>query len=115
MKIRARPRKGERKDRCKTWQLSWELPGDDSKRRQETETFHGGREEAEKRWRERQAQIDNEEATNPEKITLSAYLSRWLRDYVRPNLAPKEPKNIKSTFDAGVVECHWGRKRCRTI
>ena len=50
VKIVARPRRGERTDRPKTWTLYWELPRQGGRRQQRTETFHGSREEAEKRW-----------------------------------------------------------------
>lgn len=49
----------------------------------------GTKKDAEKRLSELLHQLDNGTFMKPGKTTLAEYLERWLRDYVRPNLAPR--------------------------
>jgi integrase len=49
----------------------------------------GTKKEAEKRLSELLHQLDKGEFIKPDKVTVAEFLERWLKDYTRPNLAPK--------------------------
>lgn len=102
MKIVARPRQGERVDRPKTWRLYWELPG--AGRRQKTETFHGSREDAERRWNAVQAEIDRmgKAYIEPTKMTLSEFLPAWLDD----RLASHKIESTTAASYRSIIDTH---------
>lgn len=52
-------------------------------------SIRGTKKEAEKRLSELLHQLDKGEFIKPDKITVAEFLERWLKDYTRPNLAPK--------------------------
>ena len=64
-------------------------------------SIRGNKKDAEKRLSELLHQIDNGTFIIPGKITLAEYLERWLRDYVKPNLAPRTAEGYES-----IVRCH---------
>jgi integrase len=59
-------------------------------------TVKGTKKEAEKRLSELLNQIDNGIFMKPAKITLGEYLEIWLKDYARPNLAPRTAEGYES-------------------
>lgn len=73
-----------------TWQLTWELGRDPAtgKRKQRTETFHGSKKDAEKRWRKVQAELDAGVLTNPARYTVNDLFDRCLRDVWPLRLKP---------------------------
>ena len=68
-----------------------ELGNDPStgKRRQQWYSVKGTKKEAEKKLSELLHEIDTGTFMKPGKTTLAEYLERWMKDYARPNLAPK--------------------------
>ncbi len=62
------------------------------KRKQQWLSVKGTKKEAEKKVAEMLHQLDNGAFIKPGKVTVGEYLGRWLRDYVRPNLAPNTAK-----------------------
>ena len=71
------------------------------KYKQQWVSVRGTKKDAEKRLSELLHQIDNGTFIIPGKITLAEYLERWLRDYVKPNLAPRTAEGYES-----IVRCH---------
>lgn len=59
------------------------------KRKQQWVSSKGTKKDAEKRLAELLHQIDSGTFLKPTKITVTEYLERWLKDYVRANLAPR--------------------------
>jgi integrase len=59
------------------------------KYKQHFETVRGNKKEADKRLSEILHQLDSGYFTKPGKLTLTDYLEQWLRDYCKPNLAPR--------------------------
>ena len=84
--------KGHIKQRSKgSWALWVDLGRDPEtgKRKQQTYTVRGSKKDAEKRLYELLHQLDTGTFIKPAKTTLAEYLEMWLKDYVRPNLAPR--------------------------
>ena len=71
------------------------------KYKQQWVSIRGNKKDAEKRLSELLYQVDNGTFIIPGKITLAEYLERWLRDYVKPNLAPRTTEGYES-----IVRCH---------
>jgi hypothetical protein len=90
-------RRGTTKDGTPIWRLRWEVrdPGT-GKRRFYYETFHGTKRAAERRWTERQAEIQAQGPgyREPARITLKAYLDDWLA-HKEPNLRPTTFRNYQ--------------------
>lgn len=62
-----------------SWQLTYELPRDNSgERKQGYETVHGTKRDAQRRLNELLAEIQAGKYIEPSKITLAAYLEQWL-------------------------------------
>lgn len=61
----------------------------------------GTKKDAEKRLAEMLHQIDTGTFTKPGKATLADYLEQWLKDYCRPNLAPRTAEGYEY-----IVRCH---------
>lgn len=59
------------------------------KRKQQWISIKGTKKEAEKKLSELLNQIDTGSFVKPGKLTLGDYLERWLKDYAKPNLAPR--------------------------
>ena len=59
------------------------------KRRQQWHTVKGTKREAEKRLAELVHQVDTGDYSSPSKVTVGAFLERWLTDYAWPNLSPE--------------------------
>ena len=59
------------------------------KRKQHWVSVRGTKKEAGKKLAELLHQMDKGTFIKPDKITVGEYLERWLKDYVRPNLAPR--------------------------
>ena len=53
------------------------------------ESVKGNKADAKKHCRDMQTRIDNGTYIQPTKTTLAEYLDTWLKDYARPNLAPR--------------------------
>jgi len=66
------------------------------KRKQQWVSIKGTKKEAEKRLSELLTQLDTGSFMKPGKTTLSEFLERWLKDYVRPNLAPRTSEGYES-------------------
>jgi len=66
-----------------------------------SETVRGTKKEAEKHLSEMLSQQDKGTFIKPTKTTLSAYLERWLTDYVKPNLGPRTYEGYES-----IIRCH---------
>lgn len=63
------------------------------------ETVRGLRKEADKRLAELIAQFEKGININPEKITFSEYLDKWLKDFGRTNLAPRTLESYISIIE----------------
>lgn len=63
-----------------TYRLFWEVGRTEGRRHQKTETFHGTRRAAERRWREIQRQIDEGLIGPPQRWTWADAWTRWMRD-----------------------------------
>ncbi len=59
------------------------------KRKQQWVSVKGNKKDAEKRLSEMLHQIDTGSFMKPGKTTMAEFLERWLKDYARPNLAPR--------------------------
>lgn len=59
------------------------------KRRQQSVTVRGSHKDAEKKLSELLRQLDTGSYIQPGKVTLADYLTRWLAEYVKPNLSPR--------------------------
>ncbi|MFC1913133.1 tyrosine-type recombinase/integrase [Chloroflexota bacterium] len=70
------------------------------RRKQHWASIIGSKKDAEKKLAELLHQLDNGTYIKPDKITLAEFLERWLRDYVKPNLAPRSTEGYES-----VVRC----------
>lgn len=90
-----------------TWRLTWELDRDPrtGKRRQRTETFHGRKAEAEKRWRDVQTnEVERGLTVDPRRMTFGELAELWwsaalpLRD-----LAPKTLTSYRELLDKHVL------------
>jgi hypothetical protein len=80
-----------------SWTIWLELPRDPvtGKRRQKTLTIKGTKREAAKKLAELQYQLGTGTFVNPSKGKLGEYLTAWIQDYARPNLAPKTAQNYE--------------------
>ena len=73
-----------------SWGIKVSLGKDASgKPRYQWQTVRGSRKDAEKRLTEVLHKINSGNYLPPGKVTLAEYLSRWLQDYVTPNLSPR--------------------------
>jgi integrase len=83
-----------------TWLLTWELGRDlvTGRRKQRTETIHGGQKVAEKRWRQVQREIDDGQRADPSRYTVGDLLDRCLRD-VWPLLKPSTQLDYRRKAD----------------
>jgi integrase len=81
------------------WRLTWELGRDPltGRRRQRTETVHGTKRDAERRWREVQRQIDHGRATDPGARTVADVLDRCIQDVWPLTLAPTSVRYYRRT------------------
>jgi len=59
------------------------------KYKQQWYSVKGTKKDAEKKLAELLHQLDTGNFIRPDKVTLAEFLERWLKDYIRPNLAPK--------------------------
>ncbi|MBI2863138.1 MAG: site-specific integrase [Chloroflexi bacterium] len=86
------------------WRVIVELPPDPAtgKRRQRFETFSGSKREAEKRLTELLGLVDGQQLGASPKMTLAAYLERWLQDHAKAK-APKTYESYNSLLRAYVV------------
>lgn len=86
MNIEARPRKGETRETCTAWRLTWTT----SARTLERETLRGTYTDARKRWGIRRGQILQQGAsyTAPSKGTLGEWLNEWLQLREDDGLSP---------------------------
>lgn len=72
----------------KKWEIRYDLPpGPDGKRKQKQEIFIGTKPAAQKRLNAILAQIQSGAFTEPTKITLAAYLEKWLTDCAKSSVA----------------------------
>lgn len=62
---------------------------DTGKYKQQWYSVKGTKKEAETKLAELLHQLNKGEFIKPDKITMAKFLERWLKDYTRPNLAPK--------------------------
>lgn len=73
------------------------------KYKQYTETIRGTRRQAEKRLTEILHELDKGLLSNPAKITLADFLTRWLNDYVAVNLAPRTLEGYRTIINYRVI------------
>jgi len=66
------------------------------KRKQQWVSVKGTKKDAEKRLSEMLHQIDTGSFMAPGKITVADFLDRWLKDYAKPNLAPRTAEGYES-------------------
>jgi len=67
------------------------------KRQQKTMAIPGTKRDAEKKLREVLHDLDTGSFINPAKVTLAEHLDNWLRDYVKPQLAPRTAEGYEHT------------------
>lgn len=65
------------------------------KRVQQAVTFHGNKKQAEAKLADLLTELDKGIYVKPEKTTLAEYLTQWLKDYCRPNLAPRSAETYE--------------------
>ena len=92
-----------RKRYVSSYSISLNLGNDPAtgKRKQVTVSVKGTKKEAEKRAAELIHQYDTGTLLNPEKTTLGAYLTRWLKEYAWANLSPRAAEGYET-----VVKMH---------
>jgi len=66
------------------------------KRKQQWVSVKGTKKDAEKRLAEMLHQIDTGSFMKPGKTTVAEFLERWLKDYAKPNLAPRTAEGYES-------------------
>lgn len=74
--------------RGRWWSRSGVIP-QTGKRRQQWRTVHGTKKDAERELRELMQRIETGGFAKPSRLTLGAFLERWLRDYAASNTAPR--------------------------
>lgn len=81
----------EQRSKGSTWSIKIELDKDvaTGRRRQKWVTVRGSKKDAEKKLSELLRQLDTGSYIQPGKTTLTDYLTRWLAEYVKPNLSPR--------------------------
>jgi hypothetical protein len=73
-----------------SWTMRFDLGvGPDGKRKQKRVTFRGTKAEVDREFRRMLHELDSGGFVEPAKLTLSAYLDRWLADYARTNVCGK--------------------------
>jgi len=89
--MRGRLRRRASKAREDTWELIVDLDPDPvtGKRRRRYKAFQGTRKQAEKALSDLVQEVVPGSYVDPSRDKLRAFLERWLRDYVEPNVAPK--------------------------
>lgn len=87
-----------------SYRIAVELPPDPTtgQRRRRFETFHGTKKQAEKRLTELQALVDCQQLGASPKMTVAAYIERWLQDHVASR-APKTHESYSTLMRAYVV------------
>lgn len=71
------------------------------KRKQQWYSVKGTKKDAEKKLADLIHQLDTGTFLKPGKTTLAEYLEQWLRDYAKPNLAPRTAEGYES-----IIRCH---------
>ena len=66
-------------------------------------TVKGGKREAEKKLAELQYQIDSGTLAQPGKVSLAAFLERWLKDYATPNLSPRTVEGYRTIIENHLI------------
>lgn len=66
-------------------------------------TVKGGKREAEKKLAELQYQIDNGTLAQPGRVSLAAFLERWLNDYATPNLSPRTVEGYRTIIENHLI------------
>lgn len=92
-----------------SWRICVELPPENGRRRQKWETFHGTKREAERRLTELLALVDQRKLGADTKMTLAAFLERWLQDYASAK-APKTCERYRQLVRNQIVP-HLGDVR----
>ena len=77
------------------------------KRKQQWISVKDTKKDAEKRLSELLTQIDTGTFMKPAKTTLGEFLERWLKDYARPNLAPRTSEGMK-LLSGSILYLSWG-------
>ncbi len=75
------------------------------KRRQQWVSFKGTRKEAEKKLSELLHQLDTGIYVKPGKDSLADFMSRWLKEYCLPNLAPRTSEGYEFIIRRYLVPC----------
>ena len=82
--------KGHLRKRGKSWAIILEMGIDaDGKRRQKWHTFHGNKKDAEAELARLLHELNTGMYAEPDKMLVRDYLDRWLKDYAKPNVAPR--------------------------
>jgi integrase len=81
---------------------------DTGKRRQVKETINGTKRDAENRLNEVLSDIKKGNYIKPSKVTLAVHLENWLRDYVKPQLAPRTAEGYEHSVRAHIAPSFLG-------
>jgi integrase len=89
--IQERPVNRRTADTSRSFRLFVELPRDifNGKRRQKTRTVRGTKKDAERALRDLINEVERGAHSHHDRLTVADLLERWLREYARPNVAPK--------------------------
>jgi integrase len=87
-----------------SWQITVEGPKDGAgKRKAIIKTIRGTKKQAELEMRRIQHEIDNGVFTQPSKLTVGAFLERWLNDYAKTNTSAKTQERYAQLIGRNTV------------
>ncbi len=87
-----------------TWAVVVELGRDpEGKRRQKWHTVHGTKADAERELTRILHELDTGLYAEPERLTVAAYLERWLTDYARANTSPRTYQRYRELIDSYIT------------
>ena len=88
--------KGHLRKRGNSWAIILELGRDaEGKRRQKWHTFHGSKKDAEAELARLIHELNTGMYAEPDKMLVRDYLGRWVKDYAKPNVAPRTYERYK--------------------
>jgi len=86
------------------WALIVELGRDaEGKRRQKWHTFHGNKKDAEAELTRLLHELNTGMYAEPDKMLVRDYLDRWLKDYAKPNVAPRTYERYQELVEGNLV------------
>jgi len=98
--------KGSIRQRSKgSWEIFYDMGADPvtGKRRQKSQTVKGTKRDAQRRLREVLLSIEQSSYVKPNKITLSEWLSQWLRDYVSMNTTDRTQESYSYIVEGHLI------------